>query len=344
MLCCVVLILSVKEKNTLRMTFRKRKPFVPSDWVEQASDNEWYSTSIPSVTSAKRRRLSIDHISDSDPETGSVVLFGGVTEPIVNITDDDDSDYMQRDPISPRLSPPTIPPPPPPSPPPPTTPTPPPPPTPPTPPPPSPPRTHSPPVHYLGSTDFQLMDVDSNEGQEHVDNNVGQDQLRDDEGQEDMDIDSNVGQEQVDNDVGQEDMDLDESDDDENADENPDFTTYKKILQDLAEDWILVEIDHHVSKSATDAFWKVATAKFKQLFEAREARNMKRKIPQFPYLRQTLYDKKVPRISMEIAYQNKETEEITVIEDVEKAPVSKYPPDKFVKLYEKATVKVITQF
>lgn len=42
---------------------------------------------------------------------------------------------------------------------------------------------------------------------------------------------------------------------------------------------------------------------------------------------------------MEIAYKNKETDEITVLKNLTKEP-SQYPADKYVKLYEEASVKV----
>lgn len=51
-----------------------------------------------------------------------------------------------------------------------------------------------------------------------------------------------------------------------------------------------------------------------------------------------MYKKKVPRISLEIAYQDKETGRITTVKDSITTPLSKFPANKFTKLYEKATV------
>ena len=111
---------------------------------------------------------------------------------------------------------------------------------------------------------------------------------------------------------------------------------YLDILADLSEKWLMIEINHKVSKEATNLFWKLGKTMFHALHEAR--RN--RKIPQFPHLREKLYKTKVPPVKMEIGYQSKEDGQLTVLKDVVSVPVSQYPPSSFKRLYEIASVDV----
>lgn len=52
-----------------------------------------------------------------------------------------------------------------------------------------------------------------------------------------------------------------------------------------------------------------------------------------------MYDKYTPKVEMEITYKDKETEELTVVKDVV-TPKSRFPPHRYEKLCEIATVKV----
>lgn len=115
---------------------------------------------------------------------------------------------------------------------------------------------------------------------------------------------------------------------------------YKQILKKLANDWLLVEIDHRVSKTATELFWKLADSSFYKLYETMKAQKVKRKVPQFQQLRKNINQTYVPPIKMNVGYKDKTTNETIVIENVEEIPVSKYPPDKYQMLYEEATVDV----
>ena len=113
---------------------------------------------------------------------------------------------------------------------------------------------------------------------------------------------------------------------------------YRDLLSDLGKKWIEVEIDHRVSKEASNAFWCLANAMFHPMYLAKG--NGGRKIPQFPQIRDSLYNDKTPRVKMEIYYKSKENGDISTVKDVSSTPVSKFPPSEYTKLYEIASVDV----
>ena len=118
--------------------------------------------------------------------------------------------------------------------------------------------------------------------------------------------------------------------------------TYADLLDDLARKWVNLEIDHHVSKKASDAFWSLAKRAFPKLHQARIDQMVYKDIPDFPYQREKLYNEHVPTVSLETGFLKKETDEVIVVES-EKAP-SKYTSPQYTKLYEVATVKVYSIF
>ena len=115
---------------------------------------------------------------------------------------------------------------------------------------------------------------------------------------------------------------------------------YHTILENLCNAWMESELDHSVSQSASNAFWKISFDFIPKLLAAKELQNIKRKIPQFNHIRRKLYDRDTPKVNMEIGYRNKESEEINVVKDCTTMPRKRFPPDKFEKVYEIATVKV----
>lgn len=64
------------------------------------------------------------------------------------------------------------------------------------------------------------------------------------------------------------------------------------------------------------------------------------KVPQFVHIRNQMYDTMCPPVQLDFAYEDKESGEVIVIENVEKTPVAMFPPSKFTKLYEIGRVKV----
>ena len=100
------------------------------------------------------------------------------------------------------------------------------------------------------------------------------------------------------------------------------------------------EIHHRMSQEASNALFEVARKWFFKLFKAKFDEGIAREPPQFVHLRRQLYKKKVPPVHLEVSYQNKETDEIVTLKDLESTPTSRFPPNQFVKLYESAYVKV----
>ena len=126
---------------------------------------------------------------------------------------------------------------------------------------------------------------------------------------------------------------------DNESQEEEDKTSYQYLLAHFAEEWMLNEVNHKVSKSASSDFWNVAA---KWMFSISSAFNneKKNKFPKFGHIRKKLKKQYVPRISLDTAFINKETKELTIAEDTERIPVKDFPPDKFEKVFEIASVQV----
>ena len=101
-----------------------------------------------------------------------------------------------------------------------------------------------------------------------------------------------------------------------------------------------MEQRHHVSKSASDDFWRLASSAFPKLHRAKVNEMITNKIPQFTSQRLKTKKKEVPDITLEVAYQNNDTEEITVVQS-EKTPKNRFNPQTYTKLYEIASVQVL---
>ena len=136
-----------------------------------------------------------------------------------------------------------------------------------------------------------------------------------------------------------EDQEMSEYSEDEDNGEEEDTTSFKYILRQFSKDWLETEVNHKVSKIASGEFWSIAT---KWIFNLADAfkNDKKKKIPQFGYLRQKMTEERVPRISMDVGYLNKDTKELTMVNDVTKIPVKQFPADQFEKVFEIASVKV----
>ena len=131
------------------------------------------------------------------------------------------------------------------------------------------------------------------------------------------------------------------SDDDEDEEEEEELEPcdFYSILEEYKSQWMMTELDHTVSKVATNCFWKLALKFMPKLLRAKEIQKIKRKIPKFKQIRENMYEKKTPKVDMEIGYRNRETDELTVVKDTV-TPKSRFPPHQFEKCYEIATVKV----
>ena len=103
---------------------------------------------------------------------------------------------------------------------------------------------------------------------------------------------------------------------------------------------MLLELKHHISKTASNELWSLAKESFPKLVETKKRHNIRRKIPRFRSIRQKLNKTKVPLIYMDVAYECKETGDVILLEDLHSTPVHRFPPSHFTKLYEVAYVKM----
>ena len=137
----------------------------------------------------------------------------------------------------------------------------------------------------------------------------------------------------------EEDEEEEEEEEEQEEEEEEDPQDYQSILDSLSEKWIIAEADHTISNVASNTMWKLAFSFIPKLLEAKALQNVKRKVPQFNHIRKCIHKKRTPQVDLEIAYQNKTTEEIQVVQDTV-TPKSRFPPNAFKKVYEIATVKV----
>ena len=115
--------------------------------------------------------------------------------------------------------------------------------------------------------------------------------------------------------------------------------SFHELYADLTKDWMCAEIDHRVSKTASNEFWRISNKYFFKLYKAKEREIRRKKIPQYKQVRQTMYSKHVPPVSLEVAFRDNTTGEV-ILEKGTSTPISKYPPNKFSKLFEMASVEV----
>ena len=125
----------------------------------------------------------------------------------------------------------------------------------------------------------------------------------------------------------------------DNPPDDPDPDDYYTILNEFYKKWMDTELEHTVSKVGSDAFWNVAFKFIPKILRSKELQNIKRKIPQFHHVRKSLHKKFTPKVDLEIAYKNKDTNEVTLVKDVV-TPKSRFPHQLYEKEYEIASVKV----
>ena len=129
-------------------------------------------------------------------------------------------------------------------------------------------------------------------------------------------------------------------DDPGDAEEIDEVDDYFTLLKYLSKEWVTVELDHRVSKVASEAFWDLGKRWFHRLFNTKKIQRISRKTPSFTHLRKQLYKDYVPPIRMDIAYMDKETGELTIVEDTPTTPKKQFPSNRFKKMWEIAHVKV----
>ena len=107
------------------------------------------------------------------------------------------------------------------------------------------------------------------------------------------------------------------------------------IFENLKSQWLLSEIQHSVSKSASEAFWRLSMEHIPKLENFRK----RKKNQQFKSIRRKMYDDLLPSVDMEIAYRNTATGEIRIVKD-SITPRKEFPANEYEKLYEIGTLKV----
>lgn len=135
-------------------------------------------------------------------------------------------------------------------------------------------------------------------------------------------------------DIGREQISSDEEADLESI--NGEEEHYNDILKELKSQWLLTEIDHCVSKTASEAFWKLSLLYFSKLANAI---GKKKKTPLFKSIRKNMITDLVPKVDLEIGYRNRTSGEILVVKDTT-TPLKRFPLDKFEKIYEIGTMDV----
>lgn len=116
---------------------------------------------------------------------------------------------------------------------------------------------------------------------------------------------------------------------------------YETIYKHLSKEWLEVEINHRVSKVATNAFWDLAMEWFHRMFVAKKEQNVRKKTPKFPHIRRLLHKDYVPPIKMSFGYKDKESGDMTIVEDSLITPKGRFPANQFDKMYEISHVEVM---
>ena len=111
-------------------------------------------------------------------------------------------------------------------------------------------------------------------------------------------------------------------------------------LQTVAKEWLLLEMSHNVSKTASDMFWEVAKKLFHGLVEEKMKCKKNKKIPTFTHIRRVLVSRNCPEIHLDLAYKTKATGEIVRLNDLQKIPVNEYKRSLYEPLYEIASIQV----
>ena len=131
---------------------------------------------------------------------------------------------------------------------------------------------------------------------------------------------------------------LDSWQDDDPDPEDP-ANEYYSMLQALSEKWLLVELEHTVSKAASNSFWGLATTILPSLFEAKNRLRITRKVPQFVHIRRKLHKQYVPAIHHKTAFQQEGSQDVI---HVDVPGLDPRLNDSHKKIFETATVSVIT--
>ena len=281
------------------MPNRKRKRFVPASWLEENSDNEWQVSTIPSILERSNTNASSSTNNTAtplpEPTQGSGSTSGESDLSVGEIDGVSDLSVEEEDGLSDM-------------------------------------SLENGPIAvmfdlhtgYEAEEDASELSMESETFFEE-----GQDEVY---AGEDIFYDAVEEQQQLDWPEDNDDEEEEYSEDDyESVDEIwedncANILPFKEKLKEISRQWVENEIDHRVSKTASNHFWRIANEHFHELYLLKQNQNIKSKVPQICHIRRKMNDEHVPKISMEVAYQNKQTGEITILKNIMNTPVGKYPP------------------
>ena len=123
-------------------------------------------------------------------------------------------------------------------------------------------------------------------------------------------------------------------------DESFDDIDYFSLFDRISQMWLEVELTHNVSKSASNAFWKIATTVMMQLFQKKEELNIRRKIPMFPNQRKLLYEQHTLPVDLSFVFKHNASGVLTKVNRTDKTPISRFPASEYTKLLEIGSMKV----
>ena len=112
------------------------------------------------------------------------------------------------------------------------------------------------------------------------------------------------------------------------------------MLISLSNSWLQIQLTHHVSLEATNAFWRTSLKSFHELIEKKKAEGINRKIPQYVQIRKNIYKDICPDVKMSFAFLNKNDNTIVKV-SADQTPLTEYQRDpRYVKLYEEAHIEI----
>ena len=131
------------------------------------------------------------------------------------------------------------------------------------------------------------------------------------------------------------DVDVDEDSEDQEEEDLQIQQPIDEPLEELAKQWLLIEMSHSVSKTASDEFWKAAQTFITKIYSKKKCKNQS-----FTHLRRQLMRRYCPDVCIDLAYKNTKTGEISIERDVRKISHAKFRKPDFEPLHEIASIKV----
>lgn len=134
---------------------------------------------------------------------------------------------------------------------------------------------------------------------------------------------------------------------DENPDDPPDDPDnddlqhdYESLLFQMSKKWYLTFLDHKVSITAAEEFWRISRLFWPKILQAKQEEGVTRKTPLFQNQRKFLDNRLCPDIHMEFTFLNIITGVVVKINSTT-TPLKDYQrnPD-YIKLYEEAHIQV----